>query len=665
MAISPPLLIGENSAGTPGLWNSAITQLWANDLSLSGGTVGQSSNTLNPESGNTIFATSSMFSTADLRAATFYPASVSGTPTWGSTQAMSISGNAATATLATAATALATARTIGGVSFDGTANITVASATGGFAVSGGGLTFTTTTISTTAQATLGALSATQFSAYASTVSGATLQGYGTTGDATLKNRAGNDVLIVLANTLNAELKGTLLVASNITQSAGTAALQAVTGTTLDLTGVLTINTATATALSVTSTGTVTNILLNNTHANDWGSAIELQSGSVTYGSIGLLGALLGSTDHSVTLYATTGQSVKIYANAALNATFSSTGLAMNSLAVSGITTLAGTGAISGFTTISLSGLVQTERIRIDQGFIIDSTTNAESAISLNYAGYNGGTTQFRTLNIYDGKNVLLAQFVGNGKTVVFGSTALSGITTLAMGGALTGVTSLEASSTVIITAASESFRQTTTGDSLLYHSITSSSAGTPRVAGYGVWATGTNSGDGFVGTISNHGFRLNTNDTWRIAIANSGAVSFNSVAISGFANLTQTTGTAALQAITGTTIDATSNIFAGAATELGWTGRATMKSSADGIIELFNDALSGFTRLNFGGTSTSFPSLKRSSATLQARLADDSDYATFHAKTYSVNGTAGASGTGTVISAITVEAGIITAITVA
>ncbi len=39
------------------------------------------------------------------------------------------------ATLANAATALATSRTIGGVSFDGTANITVATATGSFTVS--------------------------------------------------------------------------------------------------------------------------------------------------------------------------------------------------------------------------------------------------------------------------------------------------------------------------------------------------------------------------------------------------------------------------------------------------------------------------------------------------------------------------------------------------
>lgn len=45
-----------------------------------------------------------------------------------------LSGNASTAT------ALQTARTIGGVSFDGTANITVASATGGFSISGGDLT---------------------------------------------------------------------------------------------------------------------------------------------------------------------------------------------------------------------------------------------------------------------------------------------------------------------------------------------------------------------------------------------------------------------------------------------------------------------------------------------------------------------------------------------
>lgn len=59
--------------------------------------------------------------------------SSTGVLTLGQTAVASITGNAGTAT------ALQTARTIGGVSFDGTANITVATATEGFTVSGGAL----------------------------------------------------------------------------------------------------------------------------------------------------------------------------------------------------------------------------------------------------------------------------------------------------------------------------------------------------------------------------------------------------------------------------------------------------------------------------------------------------------------------------------------------
>lgn len=65
-----------------------------------------------------------------------------GVLTLGQTASASITGNAGTAT------ALQNARTIGGVSFDGTANITVASATGGFAISGGNLTIDARNIST-------------------------------------------------------------------------------------------------------------------------------------------------------------------------------------------------------------------------------------------------------------------------------------------------------------------------------------------------------------------------------------------------------------------------------------------------------------------------------------------------------------------------------------
>lgn len=69
--------------------------------------------------GNVAMTTSPVFTTPNIGSATG-----------------SVSGNAGTAT------ALQNARTIGGVSFDGTANITVASATGGFTVTGGALTVT-------------------------------------------------------------------------------------------------------------------------------------------------------------------------------------------------------------------------------------------------------------------------------------------------------------------------------------------------------------------------------------------------------------------------------------------------------------------------------------------------------------------------------------------
>jgi hypothetical protein len=51
-----------------------------------------------------------------------------------------------------------------------------------------------------------------------------------------------------------------------------------------------------------------------------------------------------------------------------------------------------------------------------------------------------------------------------------------------------------------------------------------------------------------------------------------------------------------------------------------------MRSYVSGVIGLFNGAYNDFNRLQFGGTTTSFPALKRSATILQARLADDSAF---------------------------------------
>lgn len=69
-----------------------------------------------------------------------------------------------------------------------------------------------------------------------------------------------------------------------------------------------------------------------------------------------------------------------------------------------------------------------------------------------------------------------------------------------------------------------------------------------------------------------------------------------------------------------------------------WVGRSQISSPADGNLLLWNNAQTTFDRLQFGGTSSSFPALKRSSALLQVRLADDSTFADFQVGALQLNG---------------------------
>lgn len=57
------------------------------------------------------------------------------------------------------------------------------------------------------------------------------------------------------------------------------------------------------------------------------------------------------------------------------------------------------------------------------------------------------------------------------------------------------------------------------------------------------------------------------------------------------------------------------------------TSRFVFRPQADGVATLTNWAENDWGRLQFGGTTSSFPALKRSSTVLQSRLADDSDFA--------------------------------------
>lgn len=67
-----------------------------------------------------------------------------------------------------------------------------------------------------------------------------------------------------------------------------------------------------------------------------------------------------------------------------------------------------------------------------------------------------------------------------------------------------------------------------------------------------------------------------------------------------------------------------SDVIAGLTSYLRFNGRTRLASPADGQLTLTNSAINDFSRLQFGGTTSSFPAIKRSGAAVAFRLADDS-----------------------------------------
>lgn len=55
-----------------------------------------------------------------------------------------------------------------------------------------------------------------------------------------------------------------------------------------------------------------------------------------------------------------------------------------------------------------------------------------------------------------------------------------------------------------------------------------------------------------------------------------------------------------------------------------WTGQGYFTYSGDGVITAYNSSVNGFDRFQLGGTTASFPAIKRNGAGIDIRLADDS-----------------------------------------
>lgn len=87
-------------------------------------------------------------------------------------------------------------------------------------------------------------------------------------------------------------------------------------------------------------------------------------------------------------------------------------------------------------------------------------------------------------------------------------------------------------------------------------------------------------------------------------------------------------------------VDFTSNLTIPAGNNLIRASRWSITRTADGVMRLLDNAGTSFNRIVLGGTTSSFPSIKRSGAGLIARLADDSADTTFTASTLKASASA-------------------------
>ena len=88
--------------------------------------------------------------------------------------------------------------------------------------------------------------------------------------------------------------------------------------------------------------------------------------------------------------------------------------------------------------------------------------------------------------------------------------------------------------------------------------------------------------------------------------------------------VTAATTVTASGTVSGTSLTSSGVITAAGIASIGWSARSLMYSPANGTIRLTNTTGNDFSQLQFGGTTNLFPSLKRSTTILIARLADDS-----------------------------------------
>lgn len=149
----------------------------------------------------------------------------------------------------------------------------------------------------------------------------------------------------------------------------------------------------------------------------------------------------------------------------------------------------------------------------------------------------------------------------------------------------------------------------------------------------------------YTGLLSGNGGTLTVASTLYNIIAtwNNGAAIFNGI----FMNITRTASSNSSMLIRlqtnatnrfyidvlgngyiSNSLDVGGGVSLGLSSLITYGNRSKISSSANGNVLFTNNAATDFSLLQFGGTTSSFPAIKRTTTGLQARLADDSDFTT-------------------------------------
>jgi len=89
-------------------------------------------------------------------------------------------------------------------------------------------------------------------------------------------------------------------------------------------------------------------------------------------------------------------------------------------------------------------------------------------------------------------------------------------------------------------------------------------------------------------------------------------------------------------------VTAASSVNAGTNAGFVFTSKCVITSPSDGILKLSNNAQTDFTRLQFGGTTSSFPALRRNGTALDVVLADNTGFTAFQAANFTAKSAASA-----------------------